>query len=164
MEPCNTLKSSVLNIPPESTSRSNDGSLLRKRMFSGISNATRCIQIEEERRDILKIPVDDVMEELGEKSLFSVSHAGWDDSLLMAEEHLNVPKHQWPWHLASRSVHAGRCIQRALHPGKLKTDVVFCPWLEPLVENLTYSGREKVSGTKRTSMCACSAMRKREGS
>jgi hypothetical protein len=49
-------------MPKSAMTMSDDESLVRKRMFSGLSSTTRYIQIAGERkRDILEIPVDDVV-------------------------------------------------------------------------------------------------------
>jgi hypothetical protein len=65
---------------------SDDGSFMRKKMFSGLSSATCYTQIAGEwSRDVLEIPMSDVVivqvltpdkTELGEKSSLSVSYAG----------------------------------------------------------------------------------------
>jgi hypothetical protein len=49
-------------MPKSAMTMSDDGSLVRKRMFSGLSNLTRHTQIAGEwRRDVLEIPVSDVV-------------------------------------------------------------------------------------------------------
>ena len=50
------------HMPKSAMTRSDDGSLVRKRIFSGLSIATRHTQLAgESSQDILEIPVDDVV-------------------------------------------------------------------------------------------------------
>ena len=50
------------HMPKSAMTMSDDGSLVRKRMFSGLSIVTRYTQIAGEwRRDVLEIPVNDVV-------------------------------------------------------------------------------------------------------
>jgi len=116
---------------------SDDGSLVRKRMFSGLFTSHKLDLAEDRRGNIVEIPVDDAM-------VVQVLHARQARTgdkikrislslLSPAEEQSNVPKHCYGI-LFQEMAALTEVLKGRPANSELESKVVFCPRLEPFVE------------------------------
>jgi len=130
-------KTQATHMPKSAITISDDGSLVQKRMFSGLFTSHELDLAEDRRGNILEIPVDDAV-------VVQVLHAGQDRTgdkmkrislslLSPAEEQSNVPKHCYGI-LFQEMAALTEALKGRPADSELKSKVVFCPRLEPVVE------------------------------